>query len=63
MRKSKKSQGQNVENEIISIEKNEVRSAEIKLAPYALLTLVMDCTFFVTQCSSVFLTANTQYFR
>ena len=28
MRKSKKSQGQNVENEIISIEKNEVRSAE-----------------------------------
>ena len=28
MRKSKKSQGQNIENEIISIEKNEVRSAE-----------------------------------
>lgn len=28
MRKSKKLQGQNVENEIISIEKNEVRSAE-----------------------------------
>lgn len=28
MRKSKKSQGQNVENEIISVEKNEVRSAE-----------------------------------
>lgn len=28
MRKSKKLRGQNVENEIISIEKNEVRSAE-----------------------------------